>query len=216
MAYVITIAQRKGGAGKTTLACQLSAALMHRGLSVLGIDLDAQQSFAGWSHIRENRRCNDDLFQGVISKRAGMSLNFRGARGTVDVVIIDTAPTVDYDVRRAIKVSNLVLSPLQLSPIDLGACQPTAQAIGDARKSVRFVINRAPVRARVADEIRKQINAFKLPVAKTELGNRNAFAESMLIGAGVVETAPRSLAAQETNALVEEIFSIAGQITRAA
>ncbi len=216
MAYVITIAQRKGGAGKTTLACQLAAALAAKQIRVAGADLDEQQSFALWAHVRAANRDADPFFAGVFEKRIGLSSAVRRSRGLADVLIVDTPPTADYDVRRAIGAANLVMAPMQLSPIDLAASLPTAEAIGAAGKSALFVVNRAPAKSRIAAEIRIQIDKYRLPVARTELGNRTAYAETMGVGAGVVEAAPRSAAAAEIRALTAELFAIAGQFRKAA
>ena len=216
MTYVITIAQRKGGAGKTTLACQLAAALMMKQIRVAGADLDEQQSFSLWGRVRASNRDEDPFFAGVYDKRAGLSSAVRRTRGQADVLIVDTPPTADFDVRRAIGAANLVLAPMQLSPIDLAASLPTAEAIGAANKSALFVINRAPAKSRIATEIRAQINKYQLPVARTELGNRTAYAETMGAGAGVIETAPKSAAAKEITALTSELFAIAGQFRQAA
>src|SRR5271169_3219730 len=45
---VITIAQRKGGAGKTTLATQLAVAWARCGARVAALDIDPQGSFSAW------------------------------------------------------------------------------------------------------------------------------------------------------------------------
>ncbi len=205
MTFAITIAQRKGGAGKTTLACQLASGFIQSGRSVLGIDFDEQQSFAGWAAARRERQEDDPLFHGVILNKMGITAHMR--RVKPDVLIIDTPPTIDLSVKRAIASADLVLTPMQLSPIDLQASMPTAEAVGEAGRDVLFVINRAPARARIADEIRRQIIKYNLPVAKTELGNRTAFVESMAGGAGVLETAKTSTAAQELSALMDEVTS---------
>ena len=52
---VITIAQRKGGAGKTTLATQLAVAWAHGGARVAALDIDPQGSFSAGVELRRAR-----------------------------------------------------------------------------------------------------------------------------------------------------------------
>jgi cellulose biosynthesis protein BcsQ len=52
---VITIAQRKGGAGKTSLAIQLAVTWACRGARVAALDIDSQGSFAAWVDLRRAR-----------------------------------------------------------------------------------------------------------------------------------------------------------------
>ena len=47
-AAVITVAQQKGGAGKTTLVVQLATALRAAGHSVALVDIDPQASLTAW------------------------------------------------------------------------------------------------------------------------------------------------------------------------
>ena len=49
----IVIAAQKGGAGKTTLARNLSVAASHDGRTVLCLDLDPQGSLRAWWESRE-------------------------------------------------------------------------------------------------------------------------------------------------------------------
>ena len=52
---VIAIAQRKGGAGKTTLAAQLAIAWARCGARVASLDTDPQGSLAAWVDLRRAR-----------------------------------------------------------------------------------------------------------------------------------------------------------------
>lgn len=207
MTYVIAIAQRKGGAGKTTLTCQLAAALIEDGFSVFGVDADPQGSFRDWAR---RRAANDRALASIDCVEAsGFAIGaaIRRARGAVDYVLIDTAPMIDSNIRNALRSADLVLTPLQLSPLDLDATMPTARLVGETGRPVMFVVNRAPSRARIADAIRAEIRKHKLPLAEAELGNRAAFSESLANGLGVVETAPSGKAAAEIRALKEEVAS---------
>ena len=54
MAVVITVAQQKGGTGKTTLAANLAAALASSRRVAL-LDIDPQKSLARWHDLRRAR-----------------------------------------------------------------------------------------------------------------------------------------------------------------
>ena len=54
MGHIITIAQQKGGAGKTTVTIQLAMALYAAGRSVALLDSDPQGSLATWFEFRQN------------------------------------------------------------------------------------------------------------------------------------------------------------------
>ena len=59
---VLTMAARKGGAGKTTLATSLAVAAVQAGEVVVAIDLDPQGSLREWS---ERREAQDIVFRPV-------------------------------------------------------------------------------------------------------------------------------------------------------
>ena len=54
-AKVITIAQQKGGAGKTTLAAQLAVVWARQGRRLAVVDIDPQGSLAAWAALRRAR-----------------------------------------------------------------------------------------------------------------------------------------------------------------
>ena len=213
MAFIITVAQRKGGVGKTTLCCHLTAAFIARGFRVAGLDLDDQKSFSAWASIRARRRRTEghEGLDFTLDPNGGFGLSpaVRRASQNADIVILDTPPTAETSVGRAISLADLVLSPIQLSPLDLEASLPTARMIADKQRRALFVINRAPPRARIAERIRDKIRECGLPVAATEIGNRAGFTDALAQGRSVTETSPRSAAAREINALTDEILDLA-------
>lgn len=54
MAEIITIASRKGGVGKTTIAINMVVALSNKGKTLL-VDADEQQSAMKWNNHRTKR-----------------------------------------------------------------------------------------------------------------------------------------------------------------
>jgi cellulose biosynthesis protein BcsQ len=52
---IVSIAQQKGGAGKTTVAVQLGVAWLSAGGRVAMLDIDPQASLFTWSSVRRRR-----------------------------------------------------------------------------------------------------------------------------------------------------------------
>ena len=61
MGKVITVAQQKGGAGKTTLAVTLAGVFVRQGLSVALLDSDPQGTLGRWFMTRLERLGAPDL-----------------------------------------------------------------------------------------------------------------------------------------------------------
>jgi chromosome partitioning protein len=68
------------------------------------------------------------------------------------------------------------------------------------------VLNRVPPRARIADELVLQLKRDRMPLARAALGNRIAYAASLMEGKGVVEAEPHSVAAAEIRLLANEVM----------
>jgi chromosome partitioning protein len=179
-----TVAQQKGGSGKTTLASHLAVAFARGGKSVAVLDTDPQGSLGEWFEARE-RRLGEDA-AGLEFRTAsgwGARREARSLSRDYDIVVIDTPPKSDLELRPAIEVASLVL-----------------------------VVNRALKRATLTAEMIEAIGKLGHRVADTALGNRVAYAASMGDGRTVVETAPSSVAAREVLALADEILRTADQL----
>lgn len=209
MTFVITIAQRKGGAGKTTLAAHLSAELAGRGHTVSAIDLDEQRSFTAWAH---RRRKQAGAAAVALDEETRFSLGYRLSKlkGRADFVVVDTPPSTCRTVEGAMRAADLILAPMQLSPLDLDASLPTARMIGASLRPGLFVVNRAPPRARIADIIRSKMIESRLPVAKSEIGGRAIFAESLATGLTAGEADPSGAGAREIERLADQVIDLAG------
>ncbi len=207
---IVTVAQQKGGSGKTTLAAHLAVALARaRGAGpVAVVDVDAQGSLGEWFERRETTLGED---------RTGLSFRTSsgwGARREARhlarenaFVILDTPPKSDVDARPAIDAADLVVVPVQPSQVDLWATETILELAGRERKPVVIVLNRVPARAALTGEVAKAIEAMLARLAAGRLGNRTSFAAAMGRGLVAGEADPGGKAALEVDALARELFA---------
>jgi chromosome partitioning protein len=208
---VVSIAQRKGGAGKTTLAVQLGVAWLATGKRVAMLDIDPQESLLTWFELRRRRlgdHANGLLVLGLSGWRLASELG--RLRPNFDHILVDSPPHAETDAKTAIREADLALLPCQPNALDVWATKATLEFAEGARTDALLVLNRVPARGRAADMMRAEIKAAGWPLATASLGNRQAFAASIGEGRGVAETAPGSPAGQEIAALAREILARLG------
>ncbi|MGA3402044.1 MAG: ParA family partition ATPase [Acetobacteraceae bacterium] len=207
MAIVITVAQQKGGTGKTTLAANLAAALAPSSRVAL-LDIDPQKSLTRWHAIRAARdaEARPLTFSDVSGWRLAAELD--RLKRTHDVVLIDSPPQIDTDARLAIRGADLVLIPVQPSPPDVWAAEGTLALAAAERRNARVVLNRVPSASRLGEAVKADLTIRNLPLLRVAIGNRTGFATAFAAGLGVTEAAPRSSAAAELRALLDELREI--------
>src|SRR5215467_8888068 len=151
---VITIAQRKGGAGKTTLATQLALAWARCGALVAALDIDPQGSFSACVDLRRVRFGDQAVgfdFAALPGWRAAQWVDDRF--GTADLVLIDAPPHAETEARIAVRAARLVVVPVQPSPLDVWATVETLKIVEDERRRSLVVLNRVPPRSRLVEGI---------------------------------------------------------------
>ena len=204
MAAVITVAQQKGGAGKTTLAANLAAALAERG-RVAVLDSDPQRSLARWHGLRGTRAPMIGLAE-VSGWR--LDAEIRKLRGSYDFLIVDCPPQIDTDAKLAVRAADLVVVPMQPSPPDLWAAEGTMKLAATEKRRAVILLNRAPASGRLRAAVEAGIAGFGFPMFSAVLGNRVGFAGAFAQGLGITETAPKSTAAAELRAVLEEMLGM--------
>lgn len=208
---ILTVAQQKGGSGKTTLTTHLALSfLVDHGLRVGLLDVDPQGSLGEWYEEREK----------VMGEEAAATLTFRTASGwgarrearsmarDHDIVLVDTPPKSDSEARPAIEAADRVIIPVQPSPVDVWATQSILEIARRENTETLLILNRVPPRATLTSEMSAALLELGVPVAKTLVGNRVIFAAAMGAGLTALETEPRGKAANEVRALASEIMSL--------
>lgn len=203
---VITIAQQKGGSGKTTLAVNLAAEFVRRGMTVALLDTDPQGSLGRW-FLTRRARLGEAGLDFSTSSAWGVSYECEKLKKTADVVIVDTPPKVDADLRPALREADLVLIPVASSHVDLWATDGVLDLAGRERKAAWIVLNRTRAGTRLGDEVAAAAADLTAGVAEAKLANRVVYAETLGQGLGAVEAGHRA-AREEVVALTDEVLRL--------
>src|ERR1700738_1435552 len=187
---VITLASRKGGAGKSTLTAHPAASAKAGAYRSLVIDADPQGSVTLWHSLR---RQGGPALQSA-TRGIERAVTFAAVEG-YEWVFIDTAPTTWVVVQEAIRAATLVLIPARPGLFDLDSAR-------ERGKPFAVVLNAAPARREERDApalalARAALGADKIPVWSGQISQRAAFALTLAAGASAWEAEPESAAAAE-------------------
>ncbi|ARJ70007.1 ParA family partition ATPase [Paracoccus contaminans] len=206
---IITVAQQKGGSGKTTLTVNLAVALRRQGLTIGVLDTDPQGSLGRWFMERLDRIGEDPGLEFSTSSAWGASYEAEKLKKRFDVVLIDTPPKIESDLRPALRVADLVVVPVASSQVDLWATEGVLDLAHRERRPVLVVLNRVRPNTRLGAEVAAGAAALGVDVAGAQVAHRVAYAESLGRGSAVSELG-RGPAQAEMAALADEVMMRAG------
>lgn len=172
------------------------------------IDAGPQGSALAWANGRQK-----PTFTVVGMPKPTIHKEIDLLRGDYDHVVIDGPPRGDELARSILLASDVVVIPLQPSPLDIYATTPTVDLIRQAqmqRLDLRccLAINRKIALTAIGRKVRKAIQELDMPILEEDIGQRVAFAESLARGETVSQATDRKGAA-EIRRFVEELRSIA-------
>lgn len=177
---VISFANPKGGAGKTTTALILATQLADHGATVSIIDADPERWISQWGQI-DGKPAGINIIGGVTEETIVDAIEEQSA--IAQFVIVDLEGTASLMVANAIGMSDLVLIPTQGSSMDARGGAKTIRLITNqgkmARREIphRVVLTRtsAAVRSRALRNVQEQLEANGIEVCKTHIVERAAF-----------------------------------------
>ncbi len=207
-ARIICVAQQKGGAGKTTLVSNLAIAYLAEGKSVALLDTDPQGSLGKWLDIREETLGLDPKLKFATATAYGISRAIRTVSTEVDVILVDTPPKADSDVRWVLRESDLVLVPVSASQADVWATHDVLDLADRAQKPTHIVMNRTRAGTQVGDDVARSVAELGAGRLTSSLANRVIYADALGRGLGVVEAKKSGPAADEVRALAQEVAGI--------
>lgn len=214
-AKIITVANQKGGSGKSTLSMQLAGTLGIKNHRVLVVDADQQGTSVRWATSAEDGKPFPATVVGLSAAGGKVHREVQKFIENYDYIIIDCPPAIDSPVpQSALLISDLVLVPIIPSPADLWAATGIQLLISNVQDinenlKARLVPNMCQPNTRLAQDALEILGDFGIPVTHARIHLRTAYRRSVVFGSTVHSQGSSAAAAiKETNELVDEILSI--------
>lgn len=177
---VISFANPKGGAGKTTSALLLAGELAGKGAHVIIIDADPERWISQWGRL-PGKPATIDILEDVSEDT--IVDHIESAAKKAQFVIVDLEGTASLMVANAIGMSDLVLIPTQGASMDAKGAAKTIKLIRNqermARRSIPHSIlltrTSAAIASRALRSVRDQLDKAGIDVLSTSIVERAAF-----------------------------------------
>ena len=190
---IIVVGGRKGGVGKTTVAINLSAELVRRGLDLVLVDTDRQESAYNWSQYRSEDEglptvnCVQ-LYDNVTKQLLDLDKRY-------GYVIVDSPGRDALELRSSMLAADVLIIPFRPSQMDLDTMQAMQEVIKDTLVynpnltivGVSTMASTNPVVNEV-EEARRYLSEFpEIKMLDVVIHDRKIYRDSLIEGKGVVD-----------------------------
>lgn len=215
---IVVVGGEKGGTAKTTTAINLAAVLASKGRDTVIVDTDRQASASDWGAIRDQEQ--PDRPRVAVLQKFGPNIarELQDLRGRYQEIIVDAGGRDSVELRSAMLVADVLVSPFQASNFDLWTVrkldelysQVTAVRRPDSPLHVICVLSRANTNPSVqdGDDARELMSLYPhFNMANNPIRDRVSFKRSGGAGLGVCEYEPKDeKAAAEIMQLFTEVY----------
>lgn len=184
---VISFANPKGGAGKTTSALLLAGELAARGASIAIVDADPERWISQWGNL-PGKPANITIISDITEDTIVDVVE--EASGEYQFVIIDLEGTASLMVANAIGMSDLVIIPTQGASMDAKGASKTIKLIRNqsrlAKREIPYAVLltrvSAAVTSRSLKNVRDQLDAAGIEVMSSSIVERAAYRDLLDFG----------------------------------
>jgi chromosome partitioning protein len=205
---IITVANSKGGVGKSTLAVHLAAWLHEQGCKVTLADCDTQQSSSEWireaiPQVKAVRLDNPDIILNELP-----TLNQEA-----DFVVAD-GPGSQTETSRALLLrADMAIVPCKASMLEIRALAKATEVLRQAQDirggvpTAVIILSMVGLNYRLTQDMRDAAKALNLPLASKSMILRQIYADAPGQGAVVWQMGSRAKeAAQEVDELFRDLL----------
>lgn len=205
--FVVSILNRKGGAGKTTLSTNIATKLHLNGSNVLLVDSDTQRSARDW------HAAGDSKLKIIGLDRPTLEKDLKKAVTDFDWVIIDGVPQIKEMAVAAIKCSHLIIIPVQPSALDIWPTNDLVDLIKERWletpniPKAYYCMIRKIANTSISKEAYEVLKESELPVMESYTTQRVDYMGSVSRGKTVFDT-KNTQAIEEITNIVNEMKEI--------
>lgn len=195
---VISFANPKGGAGKTTSALLLATELATKGAQVTVIDADPEKWISQWAALDgkpDNINIIGDVAEDTIIDQIDE------AASSSQFVVVDLEGTASLMVANAVAMSDLVVIPIQGSSMDAKGGAKTIKLIKSQERTTRrsiphavvFTRASAAIASRSLTNVAEQLRTAGIDIFETAIVERAAYRELFSFGGTLDELDPKQV-----------------------
>ncbi|BCN13385.1 AAA family ATPase [Ralstonia nicotianae] len=213
-ARIVTVFNQKGGAGKTTIACNFAGTLGLRGHKTLLVDLDPQ----GTATVSTGQATEDRPFPATVinlGRHPKPHNEIRKHIADYDFIVIDCPPAIESTAPSvALLISDIGLIPVAGSAGNLWAVKEAKnlalRALAENEVlQVRTIANMSKNRTISRQVFEVLGNDAEIPMCATVISDRAAYPEAEVTGQTVTMMGSSAgPAKREINALVDEVLAL--------
>lgn len=222
---ILSVATRKGGSGKSTVATNLAALRKLKGHDVSLVDTDDQQSSAMWAATRAQNGI-DPYIPILCSTGKGVGAAITAHASKYADIIIDVPGRDADELRTSVLVSDVIALPLRPSNFDLWAFEKDLAMINEAKitkdsvgiKFRAFIffngINTMPaVRAKELESLKEFLSGYEdqmqdagIVVSPHYVSSRGAYNRAVAGGLSVHEINKAGISDDHARHEIEQLY----------